>query len=68
MNTFEGIIKGDRIELQRSVKIPWDVPTPAQPAPNAPAIGPAPDGSDPSIDPSWSIPRSIPVVLRRVQG
>ncbi|UWZ82683.1 beta-galactosidase GalA [Occallatibacter riparius] len=68
MNTFEGTIKGDRIELQRSVKIPWDVPTPAQPAPNAPAIGPAPDGSDPSIDPSWSIPRTIPVVLRRAQG
>jgi beta-galactosidase len=68
MNTFEGTIKGDRIELQRSVKIPWDVPTPAQPAPNVPAIGPAPDGSDPSIDPSWSVPRSIPVVLRRAQG
>lgn len=66
-NTFEGRLNGDRLELQRAVKIPWDVPTPAKEDPNRPAIGPAPDGSDPSIDPSWQLPSSIPVVLRRVE-
>ena len=34
---------------------------------NRPAIGPAPDGSDPSMDPSWHIPSSVPVVLVRVE-
>ena len=66
MNSFTGELKGDRIELQRSVKIPWHLPVPAKEDPNRPAIGPAPDGSDPSFGNSFHIPSSIPVVLQRV--
>jgi beta-galactosidase len=64
---FKGAVKGDRIELQRSVNLPWETPKPAKEEPGRPAIGPAPDGSDPSIDATWQLPTSIPVVLRRVE-
>jgi beta-galactosidase len=65
-NSFTGTIKGDdRIELQRSINLGWAIPKPAQKAPDAPDIGPAPDGSDPSTG-DWHIPSSIPVVLKRV--
>lgn len=66
-STFIGALKGNKLEFQRSVKIPWEMPIPPKEDPNRPAIGPAPDGSDPSIDPSWQIPPSIPVILRRVE-
>jgi beta-galactosidase len=66
-NTYEGKVVGDRIELERRIKLPWDVPTPPKENPNGPAIGPAPDGSDPSNDPTWKFPSSIPVVLKRVE-
>jgi beta-galactosidase len=66
-NNFTGILKGDRIELQRSVNLPWETPTPPKEEPGRPVIGPAPDGSDPSIDVSWQMPSSIPVVLHRVE-
>ena len=64
---FTGMRKGNRIELQRSVNLPWETPTPPKEEPGRPAIGPAPDGSDPSIDVSWQMPSSIPVVLHRVE-
>jgi beta-galactosidase len=64
---FTGMLKGNRIELQRSVNLPWETPTPPKEEPGRPAIGPAPDGSDPSIDVSWQMPSSIPVVLHRVE-
>jgi beta-galactosidase len=67
MNTFAGTIKGDQIELQRSVNLPWHFPPPPKDDPNRPAIGPAPDGSDPSIGSSFHFPSSIPVVLHRVK-
>jgi hypothetical protein len=42
--------------------------TPAEPAGEKPAIGPAPDGSDPSFDrPPMSGPPTVPLVLQRVQ-
>jgi beta-galactosidase len=66
-SNFTGTLKGDRIELQRSVNLPWETPTPPKEEPGRPAIGPAPDGSDPSIDVSWQMPSSIPVVLHRVE-
>jgi beta-galactosidase len=66
-NAYTGTVKGDRIELQRSINLGWEMPKPPEKAADAPAIGPAPDGSDPSIDASWKIPSSIPVVLRRAQ-
>ena len=65
INTFDGTIKGDQIELKRSVNIPFSLPTPKKPDPNAPVIGPAPDGSDPSIDFSDFGPMDLTVVLRR---
>ncbi len=65
-SNFKGTIKGDRIELQRSLNLPWETPKPPKEDPNRPAIGPAPDGSDPSFDSTWEVPSSIPVVLRRV--
>ena len=65
-NTFTGTIKGDRIELQRSINLGWEIPKPPAKAPDAPEIGPAPDGSDPSMG-NFQIPSSIPVVLRRVE-
>ncbi len=64
---FDGVVKSDRIELQRSINLPWDNTPPPKPEPGGPAIGPAPDGSDPSIDVTWSVPKSIPVILRRVE-
>ena len=66
-SNFSGAIKGDRIELKRTVNLPWETPTPPKEEPGRPAIGPAPDGSDPSIDTTWEVPSSIPVVLRRVE-
>ena len=66
INVFEGNIKGAGLELQRTVNIPFSLPTPKKPDPNAPVIGPAPDGSDPSFDPSdFSAPGNMSVVLRR---
>ena len=66
INVFEGKIKGGDMELQRSVNIPFNLPTPQKQDPNGPVIGPAPDGSDPSIDFSdFSGASSMPVVLRR---
>jgi beta-galactosidase len=64
-NTFTGTIKGDRIELQRSINLGWEFPKPPQKTADAPDVGPAPDGSDPSIG-NFQIPSSIPVVLKRV--
>ncbi len=50
INVFEGELKGEELQLQRTVNLPWSLPTPKKQDPNAPAIGPAPDGSDPSFD------------------
>jgi beta-galactosidase len=66
-SNFNGTIKGDRIELQRSLNLPWETPTRPKEEPGRPAIGPAPDGSDPSSDSTWEVPKSIPVVLRRAE-
>lgn len=66
-STFEGTLKGDRIELQRSIDIGFRLPNPPKEPTGGPAIGPPPDGSDPSISSSWRLPRAIPVVLHRVQ-
>ncbi len=67
INIFDGSIKGGQLELNRTVKIPWDMPAPRKPDPNAPAIGPAPDGSDPSFDISdfSGAASSMTVVLKR---
>ncbi|HWA95385.1 MAG TPA: beta-galactosidase GalA [Terracidiphilus sp.] len=65
INSYTGEIKGDRIELDRTFHIPWHFNPPSEPAPNAPDIGPAPDGTDPSRDPTMKFPTSFKVVLQR---
>jgi len=66
--TYSGNLKGDQIELQRSASLGFPIPKPAAEPPGPrPAIGPPPDGSDPSINPSWRLPSTVPVVLHRVQ-
>jgi beta-galactosidase len=64
-SSFTGSIKGDGIELQRSA-IPGGTANPPEKAPDAPDIGPAPDGSDPSRGPSRP-PSSVPVLLRKME-
>jgi beta-galactosidase len=65
-NEYSGTVKGDRIELEQTVVFPFKLNEPAKEAANRPAVGPPPDGSDPSIG-SWRIPRSVSMVLHRVQ-
>jgi len=66
INVFDGKINGDTLELQRTVNIPFSLPKPQKADPNAPVIGPAPDGSDPSFDLSdFSAAGNMSVVLRR---
>jgi beta-galactosidase len=66
--SFSGKLVGDTIELQRPM---YQGPRPPRPAaqtePPGPAIGPAPDGSDPSRGPSPRFSAPAPVVLHRVQ-
>jgi len=65
---FSGKLNGDRIELVRAPNPGRPRAVPAeQTAEPRPAIGPAPDGSDPSRSPFWHPPGNVTVVLRRVQ-
>lgn len=66
-NSYSGTLKADRIELQRTTDPRLQMPHPAEPAGSRPAIGPPPDGSDPSRNPNLRLPPTIPLVLRRVQ-
>ena len=66
-STYTGTIAADRIRLERRIELPFHRPSPVTPTGPQPAIGPPPDGSDPSINRSWRLPDSIPVVLRRVE-
>jgi beta-galactosidase len=65
-NAYSGEVKGGEINLKRTMKLPWDLPKAPPEDPNRPAVGPAPDGSDPSTG-DFSIPEYISVVLRRVE-
>jgi beta-galactosidase len=66
-STFSGTLKGDQIELQRTIDFGFRLTTPREPpAGSRPAIGPAPDGSDPSIGAGFRRPPG-PLVLHRVQ-
>lgn len=66
-STYTGNITADRISLERKIEVPFRIPHPVTPAGPQPVIGPPPDGSDPSINPSRRMPDSISVVLRRVE-
>ncbi len=67
--TYAGTLKGDRIELVKTIDLGSFSALLKQPktAPGErPAVGPPPDGSDPSFDrPNFSGPPSVPVVLQR---
>ncbi|HEX4756446.1 MAG TPA: beta-galactosidase GalA, partial [Terracidiphilus sp.] len=64
-SSYAGSLKGDRIELERTMEPPAQR-KPAESSEARPAIGPPPDGSDPSRGPMPRIPASVTVVLHRV--
>jgi beta-galactosidase len=65
--TYGGKLKEDQIELQRRVDLGLRLMSaPEAPAGTRPAIGPPPDGSDPSRGVGWGRPPG-PLVLHRVQ-
>ena len=66
-NTYSGTLEEDQIELQRTVDPGLAPPRAEEPTGPRPAIGPPPDGSDPSRNPNARIPSSIPVILHRVE-
>ena len=66
INSFEGKISGDQIELQRKIELPWHRPQPKEQT-NPPAIGPAPDESDPSIGSFEGFGSGIRLVRKRAE-
>jgi beta-galactosidase len=63
--SYSGTVRGDRIELERTAEMR---PSNTSNEPKGGlAVGPPPDGTDPSRDPSSHAPSSIPLVLHRVQ-
>jgi beta-galactosidase len=65
--TYSGTLNGDQIELERRIDFGFRLPNPpAEPAGTRPAIGPPPDGSDPSIG-AFRFRGPAPLVLHRVQ-
>jgi len=67
-STYAGTLKGDQIELQRTADFGSGMPrAPEAPAGPHPAIGPPPDGSDPSMGTGRGRPPVIAIVLHRVQ-
>jgi beta-galactosidase len=67
-STYAGTMQGDKIELQVKFNFPARAQRPAETAKTGPAVGPPPDGSDPSSGGSgFRLPRTIPpLVLHRV--
>ncbi len=66
--SYSGKFKGDTIELDRAMNFPQRPPRAASQAEGPqPAIGPPPDGSDPSRSPLFRPPASMQVVLRRAE-
>jgi beta-galactosidase len=65
---FSGKMSGDQIELQRTADPSSQPPShPSEPTGPRPAIGPPPDGSDPSRNPNMRPPASVLLVLHRVK-
>ena len=66
-SSYSGTISGGRLELQRKVEVPFHMPHVETSEGPQPAIGPPPNGSDPSRNPSFHMPSGIPVILHRVE-
>jgi beta-galactosidase len=67
-SAFTGRISQESIELERTPNIgPRPPRPPAQPETSRPAIGPPPDGSDPSRSPLNRPPGPVAMVLHRVR-
>jgi beta-galactosidase len=67
-STYAGKLNGDRIELERSMDLRFLAVTESNKPKDGLAIGPPPDGSDPSRGAALRLPaHGIPVVLRRAQ-
>ncbi len=70
-SSYTGTIKGDKLDLTRTIDLSFlgdMMPRPATLSGEKPAIGPPPDGTDPSFDmPDTSGPPSIPLVLRKAK-
>ena len=66
-NTYSGTLEGDQIELQRTVEAGLAAPRAEELTGPRLAVGPPPNGSDPSRSPNMRFPSSIPVVLHRVE-
>jgi beta-galactosidase len=66
-STYTGKINGDQLELERKIQMPFRMTPPAETSGTRPAIGPPPDGSDPSFNMPRHIPQGISVVLHRVE-
>jgi beta-galactosidase len=67
-SVYEGTMKDGQLDLLRKIDFGrWLSRMPKEPAGPRPAIGPPPDGSDPSFNLPPTLPPGIPIVLRRVQ-
>ena len=66
-SSYSGTIAGGRLELQRKIELPFHAPHVETPVGPQPAVGPPPNGSDPSMGSSFHMPSGIPVVLHRVE-
>jgi beta-galactosidase len=66
-STYKGTLTNDHIELERVIEIPFRLPKASEESAARPAIGPPPDGSDPSFNMPRHIPRGVPVILRRAK-
>ncbi len=67
-STYSGKLNNGRIELERSMDLRFLAVPPSNAPKDGLAIGPPPDGSDPSRGASLRLPSAgIPVVLRRAQ-
>lgn len=64
--TYSGMLTAGRIELQRTIHLPFHFGSPPKPAGKRPAIGPPPDGTDPSVG-SFRRIAPPPIILHRVR-
>jgi beta-galactosidase len=65
--TFSGHTNGEVIELERTPNFPARPRPAAQPDASSPAVGPPPDGSDPSRSPLFRAPGPVAIALHRVE-